>query len=91
MLRATMRRWAASAGIGVQDLEAKLMHYAPLHPVKRVSVKDASSGCGSFFQVEVVSEAFVGKPLIQQHRLVNDALREEIKQIHGLTITTRTK
>lgn len=91
MIRATLLRLSASSVIGAEQIKAKLQQHATLQPCTMINVKDASGGCGSFFQVEVVSEAFTGKKLVEQHRMVNEALREEIKQIHGLTITTRTK
>ena len=36
-----------------------------------VHAVDLSDGCGSKFEVTVVSEQFSGKPLIQQHRIVH--------------------
>ena len=48
---------------------------------------DQSAGrCGSAFDVEVVSPLFADKTLLQRHRLVNEALREEMKEIHALSI-----
>ena len=38
----------------------------------------------------VVSDVFKGKPLLQQHRLVNKAIEEEMKSIHALTLKTKT-
>ena len=35
-----------------------------------VDVIDTSSGCGSSFDVSIVSTEFAGKTLIQRHRLV---------------------
>ncbi len=44
------------------------------------------------FEAEVVSAAFVGKTLIQQHRLVNDAIKAELDSnaIHAMSLKTRT-
>jgi len=36
-------------------------------------------------QVKIVSPAFEGKTLIQRHRLVNDALRDEIAKLHAFS------
>lgn len=48
-------------------------------------------GSESHFRVLVVSEAFVGKSLVAQHRLVHEALREELHQaVHALTLKTMT-
>ena len=45
---------------------------------------------GAKFEVIVVSDVFKGKPLLQQHRLVNKAIEEEMKSIHALTLKTKT-
>ncbi|KAJ0647777.1 putative BolA protein [Helianthus annuus] len=43
--------------------------------------------CGASFKVEIVSEQFEGKRLLDRHRMVNGALAEEMKDIHALSIT----
>lgn len=43
--------------------------------------------CGASFKIEIVSEQFEGKRLLERHRLVNSALAEEMKDIHALSIT----
>lgn len=50
------------------------------------------TGTLDHWQVEVVSAAFEGKRLLQQHRIVKDALHDRIMDgtIHALTLTTRT-
>jgi len=49
------------------------------------------TGTGDHFHVTVVSPAFDGLPLLEQHRRVNDALAAELADgsIHELRITTR--
>jgi len=42
--------------------------------------------CGASFVVEIVSEQFEGKRLLERHRMVNAALEEEMKEIHALSI-----
>jgi len=42
--------------------------------------------CGASFVVEIVSEQFEGKRLLERHRMVNAALEEELKEIHALSI-----
>jgi len=44
----------------------------------------------SHFKVVVVSPAFEGKMLIARHRMVNEALADELNQIHALAIHTMT-
>lgn len=55
----------------------------------RVDVQDISGGCGAMFAIEVESPKFVGVNRVKQHRMVNDILKEEIKDMHGLTIKTK--
>ena len=60
-------------------------------PGARVSVRDLT-GTQDHFQVEVVSEMFLGKMLIEQHRIVQGPLQAAIAddRIHALTIKTYT-
>jgi stress-induced morphogen len=55
-----------------------------------VKVTDLSDGCGSKFDITVVSSEFMGKAIIAQHRLVNKAIEEERKHIHAITLKTKT-
>ncbi|XP_046739213.1 bolA-like protein 2 isoform X2 [Diprion similis] len=57
---------------------------------QHVEVVDESDGCGGKFVVLVVSNAFIGKPLLQRHRLVNSILEEELKEIHAFSQKTLT-
>ncbi|CAM9751014.1 unnamed protein product, partial [Sphacelaria rigidula] len=52
-------------------------------------VQDISGGCGSMYKIEVESPLFHGQGLVAQHRLVKDALKTEIADMHGLTLHTR--
>lgn len=51
-------------------------------------------GCdgGAKLQLTVVSDDFVGKPLIKRHRMVNEIFSEELKsnQIHAISIKAYT-
>jgi stress-induced morphogen len=53
-------------------------------------VEDRTGG-GDHFQVTVASSRFSGLPLLEQHRLVNEALAEPLRDgtIHELRIKTR--
>ena len=55
-----------------------------------LSVEDRTGG-GDHFQVVVASPRFDGLPLLEQHRLVNDALAEPLRDgtIHELRIKTK--
>jgi len=51
----------------------------------------ASAGGAGHFSVEIVSDAFAGKNLIQRHRLVYDALGDIMhSEIHALSIKAST-
>ena len=68
-------------------LEAKLR--AAFEPTV-LTVEDESGGCGAKYAVTVVSARFVGVPLLQRHRLVNEAVAEELKAIHAFSIKAWT-
>ncbi len=58
-------------------------------PDARVELKDLT-GTEDHWQATVVSTAFVGKSLIERHRLVMAALAAEMKgPIHALTLEVR--
>lgn len=57
-----------------ERLEAQLVH-----------VEDMSGGCGLAFAVVIVSPLFQGKNKLMRHRMVNNALKDEIKSIHAFT------
>jgi BolA protein len=46
---------------------------------------------GTHFHITMVSADFLGKPLVERHRLLYDALQEELKtSIHALSATLKT-
>ncbi|KAK7170006.1 hypothetical protein R3I94_000293 [Phoxinus phoxinus] len=56
-----------------------------------VDVEDTSPNrCAASFKVLVVSPQFEGKALLQRHRLVNNCLAEELKEIHAFEQKTLT-
>jgi len=55
----------------------------------QVVVEDVSGGCGASFRVEVVSSAFEGKKKLDQNRMVHRVLKNEIPNIHALTVVTK--
>ncbi|PSK40521.1 hypothetical protein C7M61_000166 [Candidozyma pseudohaemuli] len=60
-------------------------HFDPL----TLQVRDILGGCGSMFAITVESSQFKGIPMIKQHRLVNEVLKDEIAQWHGLQLKTK--
>jgi stress-induced morphogen len=70
----------------------------PLQQLLELAFPDATelrvedrTGGGDHFQVTVASPAFNGVPLLDQHRLVNEALAEPLRDgtIHELRIKTK--
>ncbi|XVE86600.1 hypothetical protein DITRI_Ditri18aG0046800 [Diplodiscus trichospermus] len=70
-------------GVTKEQVESSLT--SKLKP-SHLEVIDTSGGCGASFAIEIVSEQFEGKRLLERHRIVNTALEEEMKQIHALSI-----
>jgi len=54
-----------------------------------VETQDLTGG-GDHWQVIIVSSAFEGKGLLEQHRIVNEALKEPLadQRIHALALKT---
>lgn len=57
--------------------------------VTLVETQDLTGG-GDHWQLIIVSSAFEGKGLVEQHRMVNDALKEQLadQRIHALALRT---
>ena len=77
-----------SPGMAVERLETLLRDAFPDAPELRVEDR---TGGGDHFQVTVESSRFDGLPLLEQHRLVNDALAGPLRDgtIHELRIKTK--
>ncbi len=60
-------------------------------PGSEVEVRDMT-GTGDHFEAYVVSAAFAGKPMIEQHQLVYRALQELLRtgELHALALKTFT-
>ena len=57
-------------------------------PDAEVTLRDLTGG-GDHWEATVISGAFAGRSLVEQHRLVFAALAEEMKgPIHALTLKT---
>ncbi|KAF7662065.1 hypothetical protein LDENG_00247420 [Lucifuga dentata] len=53
-----------------------------------LKVVDISGGCGAMYEIHIESSEFKGKRTVQQHQIVNQALKDEIQGMHGLRIFT---
>jgi stress-induced morphogen len=74
--------------VSTQPLQILLERAFP--DATELSVEDRT-GTGDHFQVTVASPRFSGLPLLDQHRLVNEALAEPLRDgtIHELRIKTK--
>ena len=74
--------------VAVEPLQALLERAFP--DATELRVEDRTGG-GDHFQVTVASAAFNGLTLLDQHRLVNQALAEPLRDgtIHELRIKTK--
>ena len=79
---------ASIEGVSTQPLRALLESAFP--DATELSVEDRTGG-GDHFQVTVASPRFSGLSLLEQHRLVNEALSEPLRDgtIHELRIKTK--
>jgi stress-induced morphogen len=60
-------------------------------PGSTIEMRDLTGG-GDHWQVLIVSSAFEGKGLLEQHRMVNEALKDQVgdQRIHALALKTFT-
>jgi BolA protein len=91
------RRARIGYKIGVdlyRRIEQKLRdRLAPLviEVINESSMHSVPKGSETHFKVVVVSDAFTGKSPVERHRLIYQALTEELASgIHALAITSRT-
>lgn len=79
---------ASIEGVSTQPLQVLLESAFP--DATELNVEDRT-GSGDHFQVTVASPRFSGLSLLEQHRLVNEALSEPLRDgtIHELRIKTK--
>jgi len=53
-----------------------------------IAVVDISGGCGSMYEVFVEAPDFKGVRVVKQHQMVTKALSTQIKDMHGIRIST---
>lgn len=71
-----------------EQLKARIQQ---LHPDTQVQVKDLT-GTMDHWQVTVVSPAFQGKLMVEQHQMIMKLLKAEIdsEEVHALSMKTFT-
>jgi stress-induced morphogen len=85
---------STSSGTIQTQIESKLSQtFSPSHleVINESHKHNVPKGSETHFKVVVVSDVFASKPLLEQHRLVNDTLKEELATgVHALSIQTKT-
>jgi len=57
-------------------------------PDAQVTITD-TAGDGDHYHAKVITEAFRGKSRVQQHQIVNEALKEQLgSRLHALALQT---
>ncbi|KAN0063487.1 hypothetical protein ACQY0O_003934 [Thecaphora frezii] len=88
-LRSNSQQPSAAAAAGGEDGEQKIVQLlTDRFKPSQLKVQDVSGGCGSFYAISIASKEFKGLSTIKAHRLVNQELKEVIKDIHGLQLRT---
>ena len=81
---ARIARIRAALGSALDPLELEIRDESDLHR----GHAGAAGGAGHF-RVRIVAAAFAGRPRVQRHRLVYEALRAELgPEIHALALET---
>ena len=83
-----LQKYFSSNPLNTQESRITLLLESALKP-SSLEVKDTSGGCGAMFDIKVTSSLFQGKTLVAQHKMVKATIADEIKSIHGLTVSTK--
>ncbi|XP_068231874.1 bolA-like protein 3 [Palaemon carinicauda] len=81
-------RWMSGVTINPEELKLKELLRGRFPQATAIEVQDISGGCGSMYEVWVESIDFKGLNRVKQHKLITQTLKKEIKDMHGLRITT---
>lgn len=84
------RLWNGPQAVSGNTTEKKIKDILQQHfpRAKTIDVVDISGGCGAMFEIIIETPEFKGLSMVKQHRMINEALKEEIKDMHGLRIHT---
>jgi len=64
---------------------------ATAFPNSTINVVDQSGGCGTAFAIEVESEKFKNERMLKCHKMVKGAIKEEMEEIHSVTLVTKAR
>ncbi|RUM94888.1 MAG: BolA family transcriptional regulator [Thiothrix sp.] len=73
----------------IEDKLNAALHPTHLEVLDESHMHSVPAGAESHFKVTLVTEQFENLPLIKQHRMINDVLKEELAgKIHALALHT---
>ncbi|KAK7024412.1 BolA-like protein 3 [Halocaridina rubra] len=84
----TTYRWMSEAASNPEEVKLKDLLRNRFPAATAIEVQDISGGCGAMYEVWVESTDFKGLSRVKQHKLITQTLKQEIKDMHGLRITT---
>merc|ERR1712037_1041798 len=90
-------RMSSSAGGGAREMRMRKVLEHKFNPTHLELLNESSghnvpAGSETHFKVLVVSQSFDSVRLVDRHRMVNDALSEELSQgLHALSIVAKTE
>lgn len=56
---------------------------------KSIKVEDVTGGDGAIYEIYVEDNNFQGLSILKQHQAITDALKDQIKLVHGIRIITK--
>lgn len=83
-----LRNFASEPPPRVEQEEALREKLVKALQADEVVVQDTSGGCGTMYSIFVRAAAFRGKSVVAQHRMVNEALKDDVARWHGLSVRT---
>jgi stress-induced morphogen len=58
--------------------------------IDMLDISTVNGDCGQSYFVKIRSGDFLGKSLLDQHRMINEIIKEEVKVVHSIVLQTRT-
>jgi len=88
LLLHTTRTLCSAAPLSPGEAQLATLLRVRFPAATELHVEDISGGCGAMFAVHVTAAEFAGMNRVKQHRAVQDALAAEIRDMHGIRVST---
>lgn len=70
------------------NIESKLRN--SFNNIDMLDISTVNGDCGQSYFIKIQSGEFLGKSLLDQHRMINEIIKEEVKVVHSVVLQTRT-